>query len=98
MLNTLIVIRQCLLKLLIKAIKKYTKILERVSSLMNTELDSKPVYGDNDKYVKTKIKTYGNKVNTSFQGKNVLKENASYKCSSLIMLDSVIRANNFRRL
>ena len=41
MLNTLIVIRQCLLKLLIKVIKKYTKILERVSSLMNTELDSK---------------------------------------------------------
>ena len=34
-------------------------------------------------------------VNTNFQGKKVTKENenASYKCLSLIMLDSVIRAN-----
>ena len=36
---------------------------------------------------------YGGRVNTNFQDKKVLKENASYKCSSLIMLDSVIRAN-----
>ena len=32
-------------------------------------------------------------MNTCFQGEKVLKENASYKCLSLIMLDSVIRAN-----
>ena len=32
-------------------------------------------------------------MNTDFQGKKVLKENASYKCLSLIMLDSVIRVN-----
>ena len=36
---------------------------------------------------------YGDKVNTSFQGKEVPKENASYKCLSLIMLDSVIKMN-----
>ena len=30
---------------------------------------------------------------TNFQGKKVPKENASYKCLSLIMLDSVIRVN-----
>ena len=36
---------------------------------------------------------YGDKVNTNFQGKKVPKENASYKCISLVMLDSVIRAN-----
>ena len=28
---------------------------------------------------------YGDRVNTSFQGKKVPKENASYKCMSLIM-------------
>ena len=60
---------------------------------MNIELDSKTVYGDNDKYIKPKIKSYEDKVNTNFQGKKVQKENGSYKCSSLIMLDSVIRAN-----
>ena len=36
---------------------------------------------------------YGDRVKTNFQGKKVPKENASYKCISLIMLDSVIRVN-----
>ena len=61
---------------------------------MNIEFDSEPVYGDNDKYIKTKIKMYDDKVNTNFQGKEVPKENASYNYLSLIMLDSVIRVNN----
>ena len=39
-----------------KLLKKYTKIWERVSSLMNIKFDSEPVYGDNDKYIKTRIK------------------------------------------
>ena len=56
-----------------KLLKKYTTIWERVSSLVNIVPDSKPVYGDSDKYIKTKIKTYGDKVNTNFQGKNVPK-------------------------
>ena len=60
---------------------------------MNIEFDSEPVYGRNDKYIKTKIKMYEDRVNTNFQGKKALKENASYKCLSLIMLDSVIRVN-----
>ena len=60
---------------------------------MNIDSDSEPVYGDNDKYIKTKIKMCEDAVNTNFQGKKVPKENASYKCLSLIMLDSVIRAN-----
>ena len=42
---------------------------------------------------KVKIKSYGDNVNTNFQGKKVPKENASYKCLSLVMLDSVIRVN-----
>ena len=49
-----------------KLLKKFAKIWERVSSLMNIEFDSEPVYGDNDKYIKTKIKPYGDKVNTNF--------------------------------
>ena len=60
---------------------------------MNKEFNSEPVYRDNEKYVKTKIKLYGDKVNTNFQGKKMPKENASYKCLRLIMLDSVIRVN-----
>ena len=60
---------------------------------MNKEFDSESVYGDNDKHIKTKIKSYQDKVNTNFQGKKTPKENTSYKYLSLIMLDSVVRVN-----
>ena len=60
---------------------------------MKIEFDSEPVYGDGDIYIKTKIKMYGARVSTNFQGKTLPKENASYKCLSLIMLESVIRVN-----
>ena len=76
-----------------KLLKKYNKTWEKISNLMNIEFDCEPVYGDNDIYIKTKIKLYGDKVNTNFQGKKLPKENTSYKCFSLIMLDSVIRSN-----
>ena len=76
-----------------RPLKMYTKIWEKVSSLMDIKCDSESVCGHNDIYIKTQIKSYGDKVNTNFQGKNIPKENASYKCFSLIMLDSVIRVN-----
>ena len=76
-----------------KLLKKHKKIWENIGNLLSIEFDSEPVYGDVDKYIKKKIKMYGDRVNTNFQGKKVPKENASYKCISLIMLDSVIRVN-----
>ena len=60
---------------------------------MNIEFDSEPVYGVNDKYIKAKINSYVDKVNTNFKGKKIPKENASYKCLSLIMQDSVIKVS-----
>ena len=74
-------------------LKKYAKICGRVNILMNIEFDSEPVYGNNDKYIKAKIESYGDKVNTNFQGKKIPKENALYKRLSLIMLYSVIRVS-----
>ena len=74
-------------------LKRYIKIWERVNNLIGKEFDSEPVYDDNDKYITAKIKLYGDKVNTSFQGKKVPKENASNKCLSLIVLEPVIRVN-----
>ena len=44
---------------------------------------------DNDEYIKAKVMSYGDKVNTNFQGNKIPKENASYKRLLLIMLDSV---------
>ena len=59
---------------------------------MKIEFDSKTVYGEDDKYVKTKIKTYGGRVITNFPRKKMPKEKAPCKCLSIIMLDSVIKA------
>ena len=56
-----------------KLLKEYTKIWEKVRNLMNTKFDSESLYGDNDKYIKTKIKSYGDKINTNLQGKNYTK-------------------------
>ena len=57
-----------------RLLKKYTKICGKVRILMNIEFDSEPSYGDNDKYIKTKIKPYADKVNTNFQSKKIPKE------------------------
>ena len=65
----------------------------KISNLLSIVFDSENVYGDGDKYTTTKIKMYEDRVNTNFQGEKVPKENASYKCLSLIMLDSVIRVH-----
>ena len=75
-----------------KLLKKYNQIWKRVEKLLKIKFRSEPVYGDNDKYIKTKIKIYGGSVNTNFQGKSVPKEKAPYKCLSIIMLDSVVKA------
>ena len=41
---------------------------------MKKEFDSNPVYGNSDKYAKTKMKSYGDKVNTNFQGKKTKRK------------------------
>ena len=74
-------------------LKNYNKILEKVEKLMKIDFESKPVYGDDDKYIKTKIKTYADSIITNFHNKKMPKEKAPCKCLSIIMIDSVIKAN-----
>ena len=73
-------------------LKKYDQIWKRVEKLFKIIFDSVPVYGDNGKCIKTKIKIYGGSVNTNIQGKKMLKEKAPCKSLSIIMLDSVVKA------
>ena len=72
-------------------LKKYNQIWKRVEKLLKIEFDTKPVCGDNDKYIKTKIKIYGGSVNTNFQDKKMPKKKAPCKSLSIIMLDSVVK-------
>ena len=50
-------------------LKKYNQIWKRVKKLLKIEFDSEPVYGDNDKYKKTKIKLLIGSMITNFQSK-----------------------------
>ena len=75
-----------------KLLKSYTKIWETIEGLMKINFESKPVYGEDVKYIKTKIKTYADSIITNFHNKKMPKEKAPCKCLSIIMLDSVIKA------
>ena len=75
-----------------KLLNKCNQIWKRVEKLLKIEFDGKPVYGNDDKYIKTKIKIYNNSMFTNFQGKKMPKEKVPCKCLSIIMLDSVIKA------
>ena len=73
-------------------LKRYSQIWKKLEKLLKIEFSSKPVYGDDDKYIKTKTKTYGDSVITNVHKKKMPKENAPCTCLSKIMLDSVIKA------
>ena len=74
-------------------LKNYNKIWEKIEKLMRIGFESKPVYGDDDKYIKTKIKIYADSIVTNFHNKKMSKEKSQCKCLSIIILDSVIKAN-----
>ena len=65
-------------------LKNYNKIWEKVEKLLKIDFESKPVYDDNDKYIKTKIKIYGGGVKTNFQG----KKNAKRKSTKQIFINN----------
>ena len=74
-------------------LKHYNKKRERVEKLIKIIFESKPVYGHDDKYIKTKIKIYADSIVTNFHNKKMPKEKSQCKCLSVIILDSVIKAN-----
>ena len=74
-------------------LKNYDKVWEKIESLMVIDFESKPVYGDDDKNIKTKIKIYAGRMVTNFHNKVIPKEKAPCKCLSVIMLDSAIKVS-----
>ena len=53
---------------------------KRIEKLLKIRFDSKPVYGDDNKYIKTKIKICNDIMITNFQGRKMPKEKAPCKC------------------
>ena len=75
-----------------KILKKYLKIWSKIKRLIKKGLNSEPVY--NDKYIKTKIKIYNDKVYTNFQHNKIPKDNEYCACLSVILLDSIFVNSN----
>ena len=67
-----------------KLLKKYKTIRTNIEELQNIQLNALPVY--DDRYIKTKIRTYGDKIYTNFRGLNV-PEDESSESFTIIYID-----------
>ena len=54
--------------------KFLNKIWGKGEKLLKIDFESKPVYGDDDKYIKTKIKIYADSMIINFQRKKCQKK------------------------
>ena len=70
-------------------LKKYNQIWKRVEKLLKIEFDSKPFYGDNNKYIKAQIKIYGDSVIHKFSTKK--KNNAKRKRTMQVFINNSVR-------
>ena len=70
---------------------KSLKMLWNSLKVIKKEFDSESVH--NDKYLKTKIKSYEGKINTNFHADYVPKEFSQYICLLVILIDSVFRTS-----
>ena len=62
-----------------KLLKKYNQLWKKVKNLLNIKFGNEFVYGNIDKYIKTKMNMYDGNVNTNFQDKEMSKENILMK-------------------
>ena len=60
---------------------------------MKITFESKAVYGEDVKYIKTNMKTYTGNIITNFHNKKMPKEKVPSKYLLIIVIDSVIKAN-----
>ena len=72
-----------------EVLEKYNKISDKGSNSIKKGFDSEPVY--NEKYLKTKIKSYENKISTRLHDDGIPKEGSHYICLSVILIDSVFK-------
>ena len=75
-----------------KLLEKYKNIWTKIEDLINIEVDVLPVY--DNKYVKTNIRTYGNKVHNNFQGLNIPEDGVECKFFTVISIDLLLVYDN----
>ena len=70
-------------------ILKYKKIWKKIKKLLCFEFDSQSAY--DKKYIKTRVKTFEDKVIVKFTDNEIPKENTHYSCIAAVCVDSVIK-------
>ena len=55
-------------------LKIYIKMWKKIEKLIKINVESEPVYSDDDKYIKTKIKICAGSIITNFHKKKCLKK------------------------
>ena len=75
-----------------KLLEKYKAIWTKIEDLKNIKLNALPVY--DGKYIKTKIRTYGDKVYTKFRGLNVPEDNMECESFTVISIESLLVYEN----
>ena len=73
-------------------LEKYNKIWYKISNLLKKGFDIEPVY--NNKYIKTKIKIFNDKIIINFHGNKMPEDNKCCTCLSVILLDSIVKTHN----
>ena len=70
---------------------KYTEIWNKIKKSLNTRFHSQSIF--DDKYIKTKVKTFSSKINTLFSGNEIPKGRNHYICIAAICIDSVLKVD-----
>ena len=77
-----------------KLSQKYKTLWTKIEDLKNIELNVLPVYYD--RYIKTKIRTYGDKFYANYCASNVLKDDTESDSFTVISFDSsLVYENNY---
>ena len=75
-----------------KLLEKYKAIWTTIEDIKNIELNTLLVY--EDRYIKTNIRTYGNKIYNNFRGLNVPEDNTECESLTVISFDSLLVYEN----
>ena len=75
-----------------KLLKKSKSTCTKIEDLKNIEVNVLPGYGD--RYIKTKIRTYGDNVYTDFHDLNVSEDIIEWKSFTVISIDSLLVYKN----
>ena len=71
-----------------KLLEKYKSIWTKIEDFKNIELNALPAC--DDRYIKNKIRTYGEKVYTNFRGLNVPEDDIVCESFTVISIDSLL--------